>query len=400
MELDKKLKDEALLVVHPVKSKEEIDELIYEANRSVFASGHWQETSKVKADNVDNSNIAEELVQTIETETSTQTEKPTQIEEPTEDKGTSTGPPKTENLVVELSKKLKEKQTEAEAEPAPDLTSGKPNEAFDSKGERVIEKNDPINVDALYVEDVTSDIKKEKRDKEKAEKEKQDKQKAEKEKQDKKQMKKEQVEKNTEIPAQTEQIETEKQTKDKTTSIGSPESEKLAMVQIEKQSEAEVHIEPVTPTVLIQTKKPSKVEVLGLIPDEEEEVKEVEREKLEAEDLPDGFKIIDFKPDEIMLDDQLDAGIIEESEGPEVSLMNWKGEEFCGVNHAQVQNRPHTPIVANTRSKKCVIDIGQQAANHQQQATNHQQQAGIGQQQADKAKQQQDNSKQQASTSY
>lgn len=36
MELDKKLKVEALLAVHPVNSKEEIDDFIYEANQSVF----------------------------------------------------------------------------------------------------------------------------------------------------------------------------------------------------------------------------------------------------------------------------------------------------------------------------------------------------------------------------
>ncbi|XP_059074903.1 helicase SWR1-like [Cryptomeria japonica] len=44
--------------------------------------------------------------------------------------------------------------------------------------------------------------------------------------------------------------------------------------------------------------------VVGLILDEEEEFKEVEPDKFEAEDLLDGFKITDFKPDEIMLDDQ------------------------------------------------------------------------------------------------
>lgn len=42
MELDKKLKVEALLVVHPVNSKQEIDDLISEANRTVFVSGHRQ----------------------------------------------------------------------------------------------------------------------------------------------------------------------------------------------------------------------------------------------------------------------------------------------------------------------------------------------------------------------
>lgn len=42
MELDKKLKVEALLAVYPVNSREEIDELIYEANQSVFVSGHRQ----------------------------------------------------------------------------------------------------------------------------------------------------------------------------------------------------------------------------------------------------------------------------------------------------------------------------------------------------------------------
>lgn len=40
MELDKKLKIEKLLVVHSVNSVEESDELISEANRIVFASGH------------------------------------------------------------------------------------------------------------------------------------------------------------------------------------------------------------------------------------------------------------------------------------------------------------------------------------------------------------------------
>lgn len=42
MELDKKLKVEALLVVHLVKFRQEIDELIAEANKTVFASGHRQ----------------------------------------------------------------------------------------------------------------------------------------------------------------------------------------------------------------------------------------------------------------------------------------------------------------------------------------------------------------------
>lgn len=40
MELDKKLKVEALLAIHPVKSRHEIDELIVEANITIFASGH------------------------------------------------------------------------------------------------------------------------------------------------------------------------------------------------------------------------------------------------------------------------------------------------------------------------------------------------------------------------
>lgn len=44
--------------------------------------------------------------------------------------------------------------------------------------------------------------------------------------------------------------------------------------------------------------------VLGLILDEEEEVKEVELEKFEAKDLLDGFKITNFKPNEIVLDNQ------------------------------------------------------------------------------------------------
>lgn len=42
MELDKKLKVKALLAVHLVNSKQEIDDLISKANRTVFASGHQQ----------------------------------------------------------------------------------------------------------------------------------------------------------------------------------------------------------------------------------------------------------------------------------------------------------------------------------------------------------------------
>lgn len=42
MELDKNLKVEALLAVHPINSREEIDELIAEANQTVFVSGHRQ----------------------------------------------------------------------------------------------------------------------------------------------------------------------------------------------------------------------------------------------------------------------------------------------------------------------------------------------------------------------
>ncbi|XP_059064475.1 uncharacterized protein LOC131054486 [Cryptomeria japonica] len=48
MELENKLKVEALLVVHPVNSLQEIDELNAEANRSVFASSHWQKSDKGK----------------------------------------------------------------------------------------------------------------------------------------------------------------------------------------------------------------------------------------------------------------------------------------------------------------------------------------------------------------
>ncbi|XP_057859038.1 uncharacterized protein LOC131067888 [Cryptomeria japonica] len=44
--------------------------------------------------------------------------------------------------------------------------------------------------------------------------------------------------------------------------------------------------------------------VLGLIPDEEEEVKEDEPKRFKVEDLPKGVKIIEFKPNEIVLDDQ------------------------------------------------------------------------------------------------
>lgn len=40
MELDKKLKVEAILAMHLVNPKKEIDELISEANRTIFVSGH------------------------------------------------------------------------------------------------------------------------------------------------------------------------------------------------------------------------------------------------------------------------------------------------------------------------------------------------------------------------
>lgn len=42
MELDKKLKVEKILALHPINSKQEIDELISEANRYFFSSGHRQ----------------------------------------------------------------------------------------------------------------------------------------------------------------------------------------------------------------------------------------------------------------------------------------------------------------------------------------------------------------------
>lgn len=56
------------------------------------------------------------------------------------------------------------------AEQEPNLSSGKPDEAFDNEGERVTEQNDPIDVDALYIEDATPDTEKNKQDKEKVEK--------------------------------------------------------------------------------------------------------------------------------------------------------------------------------------------------------------------------------------
>lgn len=40
MELDKKLKVEALLAIHPINSKKEIDGLISKPNMIVFLSGH------------------------------------------------------------------------------------------------------------------------------------------------------------------------------------------------------------------------------------------------------------------------------------------------------------------------------------------------------------------------
>lgn len=42
IKLDKKIKVQALLVVHPINSKQEIHDLILEANRIVFVSGHRQ----------------------------------------------------------------------------------------------------------------------------------------------------------------------------------------------------------------------------------------------------------------------------------------------------------------------------------------------------------------------
>lgn len=40
IELDKKIKIEKLLVVHPISSPDEIDKLISEANRSIFSTAH------------------------------------------------------------------------------------------------------------------------------------------------------------------------------------------------------------------------------------------------------------------------------------------------------------------------------------------------------------------------
>lgn len=41
----------------------------------------------------------------------------------------------------------------------------------------------------------------------------------------------------------------------------------------------------------------------------------------------------------------------------DVTLMNWQGEEFGGVN--QLQSQSYTPVVTSTRSKKRVVDMGQ-----------------------------------------
>ncbi|XP_059071298.1 uncharacterized protein LOC131865151 [Cryptomeria japonica] len=47
MELDNKLKGEALLAMHHVDSKQEIHDLISEANRTIFVSGHRQDTPPI-----------------------------------------------------------------------------------------------------------------------------------------------------------------------------------------------------------------------------------------------------------------------------------------------------------------------------------------------------------------
>lgn len=56
-----------------------------------------------------------------------------------------------------------------------------------------------------------------------------------------------------------------------------------------------------------------------------------------------------------------DQQISHSEQGPNVTLVNWQGEEFCGVNQPQDQNQSYTSIAANTQSKKRAIDIGQQA---------------------------------------
>lgn len=58
MEFDKKLKVEKLPVVHLVNSKEEIDDLICEANRCIFANGYRQVSLMVGRVN----EIAEETI--------------------------------------------------------------------------------------------------------------------------------------------------------------------------------------------------------------------------------------------------------------------------------------------------------------------------------------------------
>ncbi|XP_059078120.1 uncharacterized protein LOC131876681 [Cryptomeria japonica] len=82
-----------------------------------------------------------------------------------------------------------------------DLSTTRPNEIFDNLGERIVEQNGPIDVDALGIEDTT--LEKEKAEKERVEKEKdekveiekQEKEKAEKEKQEKGQAEKSRQEK-------------------------------------------------------------------------------------------------------------------------------------------------------------------------------------------------------------
>ncbi|XP_059064268.1 uncharacterized protein LOC131856491 [Cryptomeria japonica] len=66
IELDKKLKVKALLVVHLAKSRQEIDELIAKTNKTIFVSGHWQvyqkgDKGKNKVDNVPDLTIKDNL---------------------------------------------------------------------------------------------------------------------------------------------------------------------------------------------------------------------------------------------------------------------------------------------------------------------------------------------------
>lgn len=47
----------------------------------------------------------------------------------------------------------------------------------------------------------------------------------------------------------------------------------------------------------------------------------------------------------------------------EVSLLNCQRDEFCGMNNPQAPNQLHNDVVMYTRSKRRVVDDGQQVDN-------------------------------------